>query len=47
MTYFCELDLLLVDHAGWGGAASAVHKPASVSNQNNIGPLYQLRHPTG
>lgn len=46
-TYFCEFDLLLVEHTGRGGAASAVHKPSSVSNQNDIGPFYSLRHPTG
>lgn len=47
MTYFCEFDLLLVDHTGRGGAAPAVHKPSSVSNQNHIGSLYNLRHPAG
>lgn len=46
-TYFCEFDLLLVEHTGRGGAACAVHKPSSVSNQNDIGPFYSLRHPTG
>lgn len=46
-TYFCECDLLLVDHTCWGGAAYAVHKPSSVSNQNDIGSFYSLRHPTG
>lgn len=47
MTYFCELDVLLVELAGWGGAASAVHEPPSVSNQNHIGSFYSLRHAAG
>lgn len=47
MTYFCEFDVLLVEHAGWGGAASAVHKPSSISNQNHIGSFYSLRQAAG
>lgn len=47
MTYFCELDVLLGEQAGWGGAASAVHEPPSISNQNHIGSLYSLRHAAG
>lgn len=42
-TYFSEFDLLLVNHLGRGGAASAVHKPPSVSNQNHIRLLHNLR----
>lgn len=42
-TYFSEFDLLLVDHSGRGGAASAVHKPLSTSNHDHIGLLHNLR----
>lgn len=45
-TYFSEFDLLLVDHSGRGGAASAVHKPPSVSNQNHIRLVHRLRQAT-
>lgn len=47
MTYFCELDVLLVEHAGWGGAASAGHKPSPISKQNHIGSLHSLGQATG
>lgn len=42
-TYFSEFDLLLVIHFAGGGTASAVHKPPSVSNQNHIRLLHNLR----
>lgn len=46
-TYFSEFDFLLVDRLGRGGAASAVHKPASISNQYHIWLLHRLRHTAG
>ncbi len=47
LTYFSKFDLLLVDHSGRGGTASAVHKPASISNQHHIRLLHNLRQTTG
>lgn len=40
--YFSESDLLLVDHIGRGAIASAVHKPAPISNQRHIWLLHRL-----
>lgn len=47
VTYFSEYDVFLVDHSGRCGAASAVHKPASISNQNHIRLLHRLRQTAG
>jgi len=46
-TYFSEFDLPLVDHSGRGRVASAVHKPASVSDQHYIRLLHRLRQTAG
>ena len=46
-TYFSEMDLLLVDHAGGGGVAPAVHQPPPVPHQEDVGLLLGLRQAAG
>ena len=46
-TYLSEFDLFLDDLSGRCGAASAVHEPASVSNQDHIRLLHGVGQAAG
>lgn len=45
--YLGEFDFFLVNHTGRGAIASAIHKPASISNQDNVRPLHRLTKSAG